>query len=226
MGKATLIRAVQKRHPQKSSSITVPEVRKRLSWIETPATTPIGRLLLETRLNHGVHYDTRIHELAEPYEGWVISALWFETMPEGLSTGIAPERAQADIPKTRLEVATQQALWQYCTEKPASAAQAFQHLPIAPQTGTRFQQDAWKALQAIPYGETRSYSEQAKLMGHPLAIRAIGQANRRNPIPILIPCHRVIGASGELRGYAGSGWPDGLRIKQFLLDLESHGISL
>jgi methylated-DNA-[protein]-cysteine S-methyltransferase len=87
-------------------------------------------------------------------------------------------------------------------------------VPLAPQ-GTLFQQQAWAALQQIPYGQTRSYGEQARTIGQPSAVRAIGAANGRNPIAILIPCHRVIGAQGALTGYAG-----GLEAKAFLLRLE------
>lgn len=89
-------------------------------------------------------------------------------------------------------------------------------LPLAPE-GTPFQKSVWEALCSIPYGETRSYSEIAKIIGNPLACRAVGMANHRNPIAILIPCHRVIGANGSLTGYAG-----GLEIKQFLLQLEKE----
>lgn len=88
------------------------------------------------------------------------------------------------------------------------------HLPVAP-AGTPFQVRAWRALRDIPYGETRSYGEQARALGQPAAVRAVGAANGRNPIPIVIPCHRVIGGDGRLTGYAG-----GLDIKKHLLDLE------
>jgi methylated-DNA-[protein]-cysteine S-methyltransferase len=87
-------------------------------------------------------------------------------------------------------------------------------LPIT-FTGTNFQEQAWRALLTIPYGETRSYSEQAEIIGNPKAVRAVGGANGRNPIGIVVPCHRVIGKSGKLTGFAG-----GLDKKQFLLDLE------
>ena len=82
-------------------------------------------------------------------------------------------------------------------------------------TGTVFQQQTWRALLTIPYGETRSYSEQAHLIGNPKAVRAVGRTNGLNPIGIVVPCHRVIGKSGKLTGYAG-----GLDKKSFLLDLE------
>ena len=81
--------------------------------------------------------------------------------------------------------------------------------------GTDFQRSAWESLLRIPYGETRSYLQQAESIRNPRAIRAIGQANSRNPIPIIIPCHRVIGINGSLTGYAG-----GLDRKTRLLALE------
>ena len=81
--------------------------------------------------------------------------------------------------------------------------------------GTKFQRSAWESLLSIPYGETRSYLQQAEYIHNPKAIRAIGQANSRNPIPIIIPCHRVIGKNGSLTGYAG-----GLERKKRLLALE------
>ncbi len=82
--------------------------------------------------------------------------------------------------------------------------------------GTSFQLEVWDALRNIPYGETRSYGEIARAIGRPTAIRAVGLANGANPISIIIPCHRVIGANGNLVGYGG-----GLHRKQALLDLES-----
>ncbi|MDH1899273.1 methylated-DNA--[protein]-cysteine S-methyltransferase [Aeromonas caviae] len=87
-------------------------------------------------------------------------------------------------------------------------------LPLAPR-GTAFQQAVWQALCDIPYGETRSYGDIARAIGKPNAVRAVGAANGRNPLSIIIPCHRVIGQNGSLTGYAG-----GLPIKQALLTLE------
>ena len=87
-------------------------------------------------------------------------------------------------------------------------------LPLAP-AGTEFMQRVWEALQTIPYGETRSYKEIAGVAGNSKACRAVGMANNRNPIAIIIPCHRVIGANGDLVGYGG-----GLDKKRSLLDLE------
>lgn len=82
-------------------------------------------------------------------------------------------------------------------------------------TGTPFQQRAWQALQAIPFGHTRSYGQIAQALDSPKAARAVGLANNRNPIPIIIPCHRVVGADGSLTGYAY-----GLEVKRWLLALE------
>ena len=87
-------------------------------------------------------------------------------------------------------------------------------LPLDPM-GTPFQQAVWAELRRIPYGETRSYAQVAAGIGKPKAVRAVGQANHRNPLPIFIPCHRVIGASGKLTGYGG-----GLDLKEKLLELE------
>lgn len=83
--------------------------------------------------------------------------------------------------------------------------------------GTEFQKRVWQALLEIPYGETRSYSQIALALGNPKSVRAVGAANGRNPISIIAPCHRVIGASGALTGFAG-----GLEAKTLLLTLEGH----
>ncbi|GAA3867998.1 methylated-DNA--[protein]-cysteine S-methyltransferase [Tessaracoccus defluvii] len=90
-------------------------------------------------------------------------------------------------------------------------------LPLAPR-GTAFQQAVWAALRDIPYGETRSYGELAAALGRPGASRAVGLANGRNPISIVVPCHRVVGAGGKLTGYAG-----GMERKSWLLALELSG---
>jgi methylated-DNA-[protein]-cysteine S-methyltransferase len=86
-------------------------------------------------------------------------------------------------------------------------------------TGTDFNKKVWEALLTIPYGKTRSYGEIAKQIGKPRAAREVGGANARNPIPIVVPCHRVIGANGKLTGFAG-----GLDTKAYLLSLESHDL--
>jgi len=92
-------------------------------------------------------------------------------------------------------------------------------LPLAP-AGTEFQQQVWAQLQEIKYGQTASYGEIAGRLGLTnAASRAVGLANGRNPVPILIPCHRVVGADGKLTGYSG-----GIERKQFLLELETEGL--
>ena len=93
-------------------------------------------------------------------------------------------------------------------------------LPLAP-SGTEFQLACWRALAEIPYGETRSYGQQAARIGRPDRARAVGAANGANPIAIILPCHRVIGADGSLVGFGG-----GLETKRRLLDLEAGVLTL
>ena len=83
-------------------------------------------------------------------------------------------------------------------------------------SGTPFQRRVWDALLTIPFGETRSYAQMARQIGHPSAMRAVGAANGRNPLSIVVPCHRVVGSTGALTGFAG-----GLDVKAYLLALES-----
>jgi methylated-DNA-[protein]-cysteine S-methyltransferase len=94
------------------------------------------------------------------------------------------------------------------------------NLPLALE-GTPFQRGVWKNLLAIPYGKTISYGQLADRIGQPKAVRAVGLANGQNPIPIIIPCHRVIGSNGKLTGYGG-----GLPVKEKLLALESRQLRL
>ena len=98
-----------------------------------------------------------------------------------------------------------------------STRQTFE-LPVNPK-GTSFQQAVWKALQTIPYGETRTYGEIAAQIGNPKATRAVGMSCNKNPILMLIPCHRVIGKNGSLTGFGA-----GLELKRILLDLENHPV--
>jgi methylated-DNA-[protein]-cysteine S-methyltransferase len=101
----------------------------------------------------------------------------------------------------------------------AGARQRFT-VPVAPE-GTAFQQEVWRALREIPCGETRSYGELARAVGRPGAARAVGQANARNPLPVLVPCHRVLAADGGIGGYLGSwGGGSGVEVKRWLLDHE------
>lgn len=117
-------------------------------------------------------------------------------------------------PSTPLLQRAKQQLTEYFTAQRRSF-----DLPLCPN-GTPFQMAAWEALCEIPYGEVRTYAQQAAAIGKPKACRAIGMANHNNPIPILIPCHRVIGANGKLTGYAG-----GLETKRYLLTLEQAEFS-
>lgn len=91
-------------------------------------------------------------------------------------------------------------------------------LPLAPN-GTEFQNKAWKALTKIPYGKVWSYGKQAEYLKSPNAQRAVGGANGKNPIPVIIPCHRVVGSTGKLTGFSG-----GMEMKIFLLQLEGHKV--
>jgi methylated-DNA-[protein]-cysteine S-methyltransferase len=93
-------------------------------------------------------------------------------------------------------------------------------LPLAME-GTEFQLRVWNALRTIPYGETVSYAQLAERIGNPKAVRAVGLANGSNPIPIIVPCHRVIGSDGSLTGFGG-----GLSTKKMLLELENKQLSL
>ncbi|OGO27550.1 MAG: cysteine methyltransferase [Chloroflexi bacterium RBG_16_54_18] len=87
-------------------------------------------------------------------------------------------------------------------------------IPLAPY-GTTFQRQVWQTMRAIPYGQTLTYAELARRVGRPQAARAVGGASSCNPLPVVVPCHRVVGSDGSLTGYAG-----GLHLKQALLDLE------
>ena len=115
----------------------------------------------------------------------------------------------APVKKTPLLLECERQLEEYFSGKRAVFT-----LPLAPK-GTPFQRQVWQALLTVPYGETRSYGQIAKQVGREKAARAVGGANHNNPISILIPCHRIIGADGSLWGYGG-----GLDKKKALLDLE------
>jgi len=87
--------------------------------------------------------------------------------------------------------------------------------------GTEFQRSAWSAVAGIPYGQTRTYAQVAHTIGQPLAVRAVGAANGANPLPLVVPCHRVLGSDGSLTGYGG-----GLDVKQRLLEMEHKSVGL
>lgn len=131
--------------------------------------------------------------------------LWQDDSPRRVR--LAPRVESADHP---LLLQAEQQLQEYF----AGTRQRFD-LPLD-FAGTEFQRKVWAALVSIPFGETRSYKQIAEQIGHPSAMRAVGAANGRNPVSIIAPCHRVIGANGKLTGFAG-----GLDIKAFLLSLES-----
>ena len=124
-----------------------------------------------------------------------------------------PTRDQDILDSEALLVTAAQQLLEYF----AGQRQAFT-LPLNPG-GTPFQQRVWQALQEIPYGHVISYKQLAHRIGQPTALRAVGGANHRNPLPIVIPCHRVIAADGSLGGFGG-----GLEIKRALLELESGSL--
>lgn len=94
-------------------------------------------------------------------------------------------------------------------------------VPLSLQVGTPFQQQVWQALQNVPYGSTQSYADIAVAIENPKAVRAIGQANRNNPLPIVIPCHRIIGKNGSMTGYSGAS-EIGIAKKRYLLALEKN----
>ena len=155
--------------------------------------------------------------------------LYYDTLPSPLGTltlvadaqgGLREicfeqeQRPHADEPWQR-DAARLAPARQQLTEYFAGTRQVFT-VPLHPQ-GTAFQQSVWQALRHIPFGATTSYGELARRLGQPKAMRAVGAANGRNPLPIIVPCHRVIGADGSLTGYSGGLW-----IKQKLLALEGH----
>lgn len=148
------------------------------------------------------YYETRLGRIGIAEESGSITGVYFEseTIPEN-----------AEICETEIIKEAHRQLDDYL----AGELKEFS-LPLAPH-GTDFTKSVWKHLCDIPYGETRSYKDIAIAAGNSKAVRAVGQANNRNPIPIFIPCHRVIGINGKLVGYGG-----GLEIKEKLLELEGR----
>lgn len=150
--------------------------------------SPVGRLLLVARA------DGLSHLLFEDSQ---------RTKNRGRPSGDGGAEAAAILDTAERQL----------TEFFAGRRQAFD-LPLA-ATGTEFQRLVWEGLREIPFGETISYGELARRIGRPRALRAVGAANGANPLPIIMPCHRVIGANGKLTGFGG-----GLEIKRRLLELE------
>lgn len=146
--------------------------------------------------------ETPIGELLLAGDGEVLYEIWL-----GSSVRQRPEPAWQETPAALETTATQ--LREYF------AGQRTEFEVELALHGTEFQETVWRALAAIPFGTTLSYGELARSIGRPQAVRAVGAANGSNPIPIILPCHRVIGSDGSLTGYGG-----GLEIKQALLEHE------
>lgn len=156
-------------------------------------------------MNRVFFYQTDLGDIGIAENGRAVTHLYF-----GAAT-VPPDATQAETELLR-EAGRQ--LLEYLAGRRRQFA-----VPLAP-AGTSFRQSVWQAIGAIPYGQTRSYREIAQRLGQPSAVRAVGTANRRNPLPVFIPCHRVIGARGQLTGYLG-----GLDIKKYLLGLDQrHGV--
>ena len=137
-----------------------------------------------------------------------LTRVWFAPHDGRIGAGWVPDRGRAGAASRTLAAARDQ-LEAYF----AGSLRTFD-LPLAP-AGTPFQLRVWEALRRIPFGETVSYAELARRIGTPDAVRAVGAANGRNPLPIIVPCHRVIGADGSLTGFGG-----GLERKRWLLEHE------
>ena len=161
-------------------------------------------MMTMTRRTHTT-VDSPIGRLTLVADGGVLTGLY---LPDH-TRGPRPEVLGADRPDGFEEVAAQ-------LEEYFAGARTGFTVPVAP-TGTPFQRAVWRELTAIPYGQTRAYGQIADALGGPHLTRAVGAANGRNPISILVPCHRVVGSDGSLTGYAG-----GLDRKRFLLDLEAR----
>ncbi|MCB2355571.1 methylated-DNA--[protein]-cysteine S-methyltransferase [Clostridium estertheticum] len=152
-------------------------------------------------MNNIFYYETIIGKIGIVENGIAITQMNFaRKMPEGIN-----------INETVLLKKANKQLQEYFSGKRKTF-----DLPLAP-SGTDFQQKVWSSLLEIPYGKTNSYKDIAKNVGNINAARAVGMANSKNPIFILIPCHRVIGANGKLVGYAG-----GLSVKEKLLEIEKQ----
>ena len=156
--------------------------------------------------------DTSIGRIGIAENGNAITGLWFaDKSDSGIAGSSKVNLQQAELAETPLLKEAVAQLKEYFD----GTRREFD-LPLALE-GTAFQRAVWEALLTIPYGETRSYGQIAQSIGNPKACRAVGMANNRNPIAIIVPCHRVIGANGKLVGYGG-----GLDIKERLLALEKN----
>ncbi|WP_079132051.1 methylated-DNA--[protein]-cysteine S-methyltransferase [Streptomyces nanshensis] len=154
----------------------------------------------------GVHHtvvDSPLGALTLVADGGALTGVYFEDHLRGPSPGALGPRDETGFDEARRQLA----------EYFAGERQRFD-LPLAPR-GEPFRQRVWALLRQIPYGETRSYGLLARELGDPALAQAVGSANGRNPLSVIVPCHRVVGADGSLTGYAG-----GLERKRFLLELE------
>ncbi len=142
--------------------------------------------------------------------GGQLCALDFQEYDSRFRQHLARRFGHIPMEQRRLPDAINHALQDYL----AGDARALKHIPVH-ASGTRFQQQVWQALRDIPPGKTWSYADLARAIGQPTAIRAVGMANARNPVAIVVPCHRVIGSDGSLTGYAG-----GMERKRWLLQHE------
>ncbi|NLC45483.1 MAG: methylated-DNA--[protein]-cysteine S-methyltransferase, partial [Clostridiales bacterium] len=158
----------------------------------------------ETVSSNLFFYETAVGRIGIKENGSAITEIYFEK-EESHEGSPFIDHIDASLAETPLLKKTGQQLMEYFIGQRKSF-----DLPLAPK-GTPFQLKVWKALLDIPYGETRSYKDIAIAVGNPKASRAVGMANNRNPISIIIPCHRVIGSNGKLVGYGG-----GLSVKEYL----------
>lgn len=152
-----------------------------------------------------------------------IGALRLAATDEGLAAVLFPNQKDAAFPKRGGSAKAQAHLARALKALDLyfeGSKKDFTGLTLA-AAGTPFQKSVWNALARIPFGETRSYADIAKAIGNPKGVRAVGLANGRNPIPIIVPCHRVIGADGSLTGFGG-----GLPAKKWLLEFEGIGTPL
>jgi methylated-DNA-[protein]-cysteine S-methyltransferase len=157
-------------------------------------------------------YDTKIGNVFIAEDGQGITDLTLTPNPDVMKAEGKSANTEFELVESELLKYTAQQLMEYLE------GNRKEFDVILNPKGTNFQKEVWKALQSIPYGETRSYKDIAKVIGNEKASRAIGMANHHNPIMCIIPCHRVIGANGKMVGYVG-----GIQIKEQLLNLEKEG---
>ena len=162
-------------------------------------------------------YPTPLGEMTALLSEQGLCLLEFSQRTKGLDREIAQVEAARGGPATPGSSPLTEQLGRELAEYFAGQRQAFD-IPLDP-VGTPFQIEAWQGLLKIPYGETRSYAEQARGIGRPTATRAVASANGSNKISVIIPCHRVIGSDGSLTGYGG-----GMPRKHWLLALERRGV--